>query len=198
MGKKALFITMIVGGIVSLPVSALAKGAESATLDGAGLSSPIEFTDLEELELLAAETGIWPATFRQIPNPMEAEKPKGRLGPRYLLSYEFRIPGEPAFQVHQYVYPYARPYPVTFTPPGQKIMDGARSVGGWYVRASDSLRHHLIDKGLPHEAPGAANSTAATGAATSRTWMPFAFVVIGALLLASWIALLWRRRPTPA
>ena len=59
---------------------------------------------------------------------MLSSRPKGDLGPKYTIAYT--VPGGEGetFQIKQNAYPYAKPHPVTFMEPGQKIFDSSSSL----------------------------------------------------------------------
>ena len=51
------------------------------------------------------------------PSPLPQKPPQGELGPRYTIAWT--VPSSST--LHQDVYPYAKPFPVTSMPRGQKI-----------------------------------------------------------------------------
>src|SRR5262249_4110389 len=89
------------------------------------------------------------------PDPTVARRPATRLGPRYVVVY--LVPGPNDIQSHvvQYVYPYAKPTPVTYMKPGQRFWGARQAHGGWY-RAGPALKRVLVRAGLPATAPSSA------------------------------------------
>lgn len=189
---KRILLTIALATLV-LPATALAKGPSEASLDGPGLGKPITFTGTEEpgtpLGDLTAQAGFFPAAFEQQPDPMLAGRPKGNLGPKYTIAYTVPGPEGEVFHIRQGVYPYAKPWAVTYMAPGQelfRIPNGTR--GGWYE--SPALKETLIRAGLPKVAPAPASSSA--GFLSGRVG-----AVVGAVILlaaAGWF--LVRRRPS--
>ena len=138
-----------------LAAAALAKGPDRATVSGPGLANPLvirgsgEFGGVSPLGRLVTAAGFFPAAFGQTPSPMLAGRPAGGLGPRYTITY--RVPGSHGAAIRQAVYPYARPVPVTWMRPGQRIYD-ARTLGGWF-RGTRDLKRVLVQAGLPAREP---------------------------------------------
>jgi hypothetical protein len=85
-----------------------------------------------------------------VPNPMLRTQPKVVLGPRYQVSWTVPTPNGKVV-LHQDVYPYARPYAVTYLRPGQMLF-GMAAQGGWYAQTAD-LKTALVEAGLPAKAP---------------------------------------------
>jgi hypothetical protein len=144
---------------LTLPTTALAKGASEASITGPGLKGggihlkggrgdPAPGTALGDLTNSA---GYFPAMFGQQPDPMLDRRPAGTLGPKYSIAWIVPGPGEPA-TIHQDLYPYAKPAPVTYMPPGQTFFGHEKTRGGWFV-SSPSLKATLVDAGLPATAP---------------------------------------------
>ena len=93
-------------------------------------------------------------------------------------------PGGDSF-VTQDVYPYAKPFPVTYMKPGQPFWDGQKTSGGWLV-ADARVKAALVAAGLPTAVPsgGGIDWTPWISGATSIA------LALGLLALA-----LLRRRP---
>jgi hypothetical protein len=229
MKPRILVLTALAVALtLAAPSAALAKGASAATIDGSGPGGPgngpsgpiIVRGDGEpgsgtDLSTLADLSGLFPAMFGQSPDPMLAAAPTKRLGPRYTITWTIPDGSGAASKVRQDVYPYAAGAPVTYTRPGQPVLDQTTR-GGWY-RASDGLRQHLISLGLPNKAPVAAASGGGSGAipadasaspaparpaaaATPAIW-PRVLAGVALLLLllvAGTAAIVLRRRPRPA
>jgi hypothetical protein len=176
--------------------SAFAKGASEATITGPGLGDGITLAGEgqvggERLMQLAETTGFFPAVFLRAPNPMLAARPKGRLGPRYTITYTMPGPGGGVDQLRQDLYPYATPTPVTYVKPGQPFFGTDKTVGGWFV-ASTTLKDDLVAVGLPETPP------VDTGG-SSFTWTGLGVFVaaVVAVVAAGVAVLVRRRRPDP-
>ena len=177
---------------LALPTVALAKGPDEAKITGPGLAKAIVISGPEEdgspMMAFAEAAGFFPAAFGQQPNPMLPGRPKGDLGPKYTIDYN--VPGGEGtnFSISQDLYPYATPWAVTYTKPGQEIFDMAAR-GGWWTDAS--LKDQLVALGLPQTAAAAetASSSSAGFFSTGRLG-----VLIVVLLLVVGGTLVLRRR----
>ena len=158
---------------LSAATAALAKGASAATIDGSGPggpgngpNGPITLRGDGEpgsgsaLGTLADLSGLFPAMFSQSSDPMLEVAPTTWLGPRSTITWTIPDGSGTAKAIRQDVYPYAAGGPVTYTKPGQPVLDQTTR-GGWY-RASDGLRQQLISLGLPNKAPVKAPVAAAS------------------------------------
>lgn len=153
-----LFLVALALGL-SVPAAALAKGASEATITGPGLGDGITLAGEgrpggEQLMHLAEDAGFFPAVFQTFPSPIHAQRPKGDLGLRYTIAYTMPGPNNELDVIHQDLYPYAEPDPVTYTQPGQAYWTDQQTVGGWYV-AGSILLDELVAVGLPETAPEA-------------------------------------------
>ena len=83
---------------------------------------------------------------------MLAARPKGTLGSRYKVAYVVPGPNNIQSRVVQYLYPYAKPFALTYMKPGQVFWGVERARGGWY-RASPTLKRMLVRAGLSAKAP---------------------------------------------
>ena len=63
-------------------------------------------------------------------------------------------PNDIQSRITQYVYPYAKPRPLSYLKPGQAFWDGRKAHGGWY-RATAALKRALVRSGLPATPPSA-------------------------------------------
>ncbi len=175
----ALTALLILAGTPSL---ALAKGPSEATIDGPGLaeavSIPFDSQASAAFWRIVEDTGFFPAVFGQTPDPMLAKRPRGSLGPRYVMTYTLPGLNGVGTVLHQDVYPYARPRPVTYTRPGQRFFVDQETAGGWFV-AEPSLKRSLVTAGLP-ETPPASEDDA------SFPWPVAALIAaLGALVVAA-------------
>lgn len=196
---RTRFLLVLVLALV-LPASAAAKGPASASITGPGLSEPVSIKGKGEsgpgtpLGDVTLGGGFFPAMYGESPDPMLKQRPKGDLGPRYTLTFVVPGPNNVKSVVHQDVYPYAKPVPVTYMKPGMPFWDGQKTYGGWFL-ATPELKAGLLEAGLPATAPvvggGGGFWSAGTIAALSAG-------LAAALGLAAAAALLLRRRPRPA
>lgn len=190
---KQLVLTLAVAALV-VPATALGKGPEAATISGPGGGSggELTFTGCCAPETptmkLAEQAGFFPAVFPEEPNRMSTSRPKGELGPKYTITYTVPGPNNETWKIHQDLYPYASPGPVTYMKPGQtvfRIAGGTR--GGWF-QADSHLKETLVEAGLP--------ATASTGSSDGNRLPTFAIgMALLALLIVS--ALFFRRRMRP-
>jgi hypothetical protein len=142
---------------LALPASATAKGPVSASISGPGLNRTLAIEGNGEgpgtaLGTLASASGFFPQMFGQSPDPTLASRPRATLGPRYTAVYVVPGPNDVQSRVVQYIYPYAKPFALTFMKPGQRFWNGRKAHGGWY-RASVRLKAVLVRAGLPASAP---------------------------------------------
>ena len=170
--KRVLLVALLA---LALPAAAAAKGASQATIEGPGLSEPI---------VLKSDSGG---------DPMLRERPKGRLGPRYRVTFVMPGPNGASSKIRQDLYPYAKPYLLSYTKPGQRFWDGQRTRGGWFQAAYD-LKPTLVSAGLPATPP----SSGGDGDGWLR-WVAIAITIAAGLaLLAALSLVVQRRRPRPA
>jgi hypothetical protein len=142
---------------LALPASATAKGPVSASISGPGLNRALAIEGNGEgpgtaLGTLASASGFFPQMFGQSPDPTLVSRPRATLGPRYTAVYVVPGPNDVQSRVVQYIYPYAKPFALTFMKPGQRFWNGRKAHGGWY-RASVRLKAVLVRAGLPASAP---------------------------------------------
>src|SRR2546423_6605268 len=142
--------------------TALAKGASQARISGPGLGKPSvlkgdaggDAPSGSKLGTIAMSTGFFPAVFGQQPDPMTAEPPKGKLGPKYRIDYVMPGPNNTTSTISQDLYPYATPYPLSYTKPDQRYWGNRRSRGGG-VGAPVQLRPGPVSAGLAQPPPAA-------------------------------------------
>jgi hypothetical protein len=138
---------------LALPAWAAAKGPASATISGPGLDGSLILKGEGEgpgtaLGTLASAGGFFAQMYGQTPDPTFATRPSGTLGPRYTAVYVVPGPNDIQSRVIQYIYPYSKPFVLTYMKPGQKFWDGRKAHGGWF-RASAALKRMLVGAGLP-------------------------------------------------
>src|ERR687888_1927367 len=199
---KSLAILALVGVAALTVVSgALGKGATQATINGPGLKKGGLLIKSDKggdpssgsrLGQLANAAGFFPAVFNQAPDPMLRDRPKGTLGPKYTVEYVMPGPDGTNSTIRQDLYPYAKPYALSYTKPGQRFWDrGQRTHGGWFLTTS-AVRTVL---GLP-EQPPAAEPGDGTG---WLRWVAIGITIAAGLaLVAALSVLVQRRRPRPA
>jgi hypothetical protein len=183
--------------------AALAKGASQATITGPGLDNAIVLKSDRggdpslgsKLGALAERTGFFPAVFGQAPDPMLSERPEGTtLGPKYRIVFVMPGPNNESSIIRQDLYPFAKPYLLSYTKPGQVFWSGQRTHGGWF-QAPVAMRTVLISAGLPNQPP------ASTGGGDGNwlRWVAIGITVAAGLALLAALTLLGlRRRPRPA
>lgn len=185
---------------LALPATALGKGAASAKIEGEGLrGGGIAFKSDgggdppagSTLARLAEGTGFYPAVFGQTPNPMEPGRPKGDLGPKYVVSYVMPGPNGEVDTLRQELYPYASGGMVTYTPPGQQFFGTEKTRGGWF-RAYADLKAMLVEAGLPTSPPNAS-----PGSGIEISWPATGITVLVVGLLGAAALFVARRRPGP-
>jgi hypothetical protein len=142
---------------LALPAVAAAKGPVSASISGPGLERALSITGDGEgpgtaLGTLADASGFFPQMFGQSPDPTLARRPSGTLGSRYKVVYVVPGPNNIRSRVVQSIYPYAKPFVLTYMKPGQGFWEGESTHGGWY-RASPALKKMLVRAGLSAKAP---------------------------------------------
>src|ERR687887_961692 len=140
MRRLSMFALVVVSALV-VASTAFAKGATQATIKGPGLKkgglvlksdSGSDPTSGSRLGQLATAAGFFPAVFDQQPDPMLRERPKGTLGPKYTVEYVMPGPDGTASTIRQDLYPYAKPYALSYTKPGQRFFGRERTHGGWF------------------------------------------------------------------
>jgi hypothetical protein len=193
---KQLVLTLAVAALV-VPATALGKGPEAATISGpggGGSGGELTFTGCCAPETptmkLAEQAGFFPAVFPQEPNRMRTSRPKGDLGPKYTITYTVPGPNNETWKIHQDLYPYATPGPVTYMKPGQTVFHIAGGTRGGWFQGTSQLKETLVAAGLPARPIAGSNET-------SFSTNLFSLVAV-ALFLAAATAVLLRRRARPA
>jgi hypothetical protein len=181
--KKLALIVLVA---LALPATALAKGPSHAAIAGPGLTT-IRVSGAEGSATpfwrLVEAAGWFEAAWG--PSRLPQTPPQGELGPRYTLTW--KVPS--SNKLYQDVYPYAKPYPVTYMPSGQKIY-GTPVKGGWFA-GDAKLKKALARVGVPARAPQPPASVSHTPAASTAhtsgsrpSTRAVAAIVIGAVILA--------------
>jgi hypothetical protein len=210
MRTRVAVITVLVAlvSVASFPDAALAKGPTEATIEGAGLATPITLSgdegDSSGMGALVELSGVVPAMFGQTPNPMLPAQPQEPLGPALVVTWRVPSGASTNSTVRQVVYPYAANGPLTYMEPGQPFFGSEHTHGGWF-RAKPSLTSVLSDIGVPDRAAlergASASSPASSPASSSAPVRPALAVaaVVGLLLAVGLLAGARRRtRVAPA
>jgi hypothetical protein len=154
MRRNLVAVAALLAAALALPGVASAKGPSSASLSGPGLDRSLAIEGQGEmgpgtpLGSLVDDGGYFAQMFGQTPDPTLRTQPKATLGPRYKIVYV--VPGPNRIQSHivQFVYPYAKPVPLTYMKPGQRFWNTEQARGGWF-RATAALKKVLVRAGLP-------------------------------------------------
>jgi len=177
------FVGVLAGLSLSLfATGALAKGASSIEIVGPGLTHPLMVSGNDP----SGGYQLWPlmidSGFLQQSSPDGSGRPalsqhqrSTDLGLRYTISYSMD------HVVVQYVFPFARPRPLTYMPPGQpysRVKDG----GGWY-EARPRLVRVLVGFGLPATAAEATRPTAPSLGSTPQRHPSSVWLVVGLALV---------------
>jgi hypothetical protein len=196
--RTPMLVLVALAAALALPAAAVAKGPDQAALSGPGLNGSIPIKGEGEsgagtpLGDLVQFGGYFQVVFGQQPDIRLKQRPKGDLGPRYTVIY--RVPGPAAgpSRILQYIYPYAKPDPVTYMPPQQRFWGDQRTLGGWFD-ADVLLKRTLTRLGLPATPPAPAGGD-------GFPWRPVGLGLAAAfaLLLAGAGVLAVRRRGRPA
>ena len=199
--KRLSVLALAVFAALAASSAALGKGASQATINGPGLKkgglviksdSGGDPSSGSRLGQLAEAAGFFPAVFNQSPDPMLRDRPKGTLGPKYTVEYVMPGPDGTSSTIRQDLYPYAKPYALSYTKPGQHFWDrGQGTHGGWFMTTS-AIRTTL---GLPPQAPV---GSPGDGSDWLR-WVAISITVAAGLALLGVLSLVaLRRRPGPA
>ncbi len=194
------------------PAAALGKGASEATIEGPGLDGAVAIPGDGEggggttLGRLVELSGFFPSVFEQTPNPMLDSRPDVELGPRYLVRYVMPGPEGQESVLEQELYPYAQPYPVSYTRPGPPFWgattqdaaarrDGQHTFGGWYASTAE-LTQTLAAVGLPARPPSPGDGGFWTNA--PQLIGVFGGMAAAVLAAAAGFVVIRRRRLQPA
>lgn len=184
-----LFVALVTCVLIA-PVTALAKGASAASIDGPG--GPIDVGgdpgagepgSGADLDRLASSAGIYAVAFGDTDARMVSDRPDGDLGPRHTITWTVPQPDGSDATVVQELYPYAEAGALTHTAGGQMFFDGMPTRQAWYVGGAD-LTAVLTDVGLAAQAPAAPSPA------------PVAIVVVVAAAVALVAGALVARRVT--
>lgn len=186
MKRQLLTAIAVVLGLALVPSVATAKGPSEVSIEGPGLSEGIPLPGHEVVEV----AGFFPGVFRQTPDPMLSERPRGSLGPKYVMTYALPGPNGEEDVLRQDVYPYAKAQPVSYMRPGQRFFMDQQTHGGWFV-AKPTLKRTLVAAGLPVRPP-------AVGDDSSFPWPVVATTTLLVALAVFAYGARTRRRQHPA
>jgi MYXO-CTERM domain-containing protein len=196
MNRQVLTALAALLTVACLTPVASAKGPSEASIEGPGLSGAVSLSGYEGSGTLGdflQRGGFFPAVFARAHDPMQDTRPKGELGPKYVVTYVMPGPNNEEDVLLQDVYPYGQPEAVTYMEPGQLFWTTRETRGGWFVGGL-GLTNTLVDAGLPASPP------ATVGDEPSFPWTVVGPVAAGAMLLGLGAlgVFLVRRRPHPA
>src|SRR4051794_9815759 len=161
---------------LALPASAFAKGPSAALLAGPGLTT-IRVSGREggasPFWRLVQAAGFFEAAYGP---GGQTRVPQGSLGPRYTITWTVPSSGK----LEQDVYPYAKPSPLTYMPPGQSVY-GEPVPGDWFAGGA-RLERALARIGVPSAPPAA--PAAAAPSSGHRLWPVAALAVLALAVLA--------------
>jgi hypothetical protein len=147
MSLRILVGAVVAAGVALVPTAAAAKGAKEVTLRGPGIVAPIRLANTTDAVIspnaIAQKSGLFVST----PDRLSASRPPGRLGPRYVVSYQWLVGPQKTAPLRQELYPFAEGGALSYTRPGQRALH-APSRGGWY-RAGAVLTLLLVAAGVP-------------------------------------------------
>jgi hypothetical protein len=200
--KKLVLIAVIA---LALPAAALAKGPSAASIEGPGvktitMSAAGEEGDASLFWQLTEAAGFFAVVYSPSPDPMLRTRPKGDLGPRYTITWVLPMASGKS-TLHQDVYPYAKPNPLTYMRPGQTFYNSVTTNGGWYVGGAE-LKQALVSVGLPAKPPSAGEGLPArppsAGGSGLSTGSLAGIAAAGTGVLALLLVTRIRRRARPA
>ena len=192
--KKLALLALVA---LALPGAALAKGPSRAVIVGPGVTIRVAGDEGGSTPFwnLVEATGWFESAWG--PARLPQEPPAGNLGPR--LDITWTVPSSNV--LHQTLYPYAQPDPVTYTPRGQAIY-GTPVEGGWFSGGA-TLARALAGVGLPSQSHAASPPTKPAEPPRAGTGSGFpaaavAMLLAVALLAAAGVATSLRRRSSGA
>ncbi len=146
MRLRLLVAGMVVAGVSLIPTVAAAKGAKEMTVSGPGLAAPIRLANTGDgmsPNTIAQKSGLFSPTA----DPVTARRPAGRLGPRYVATYQWLVGPDKTVSLRQELYPFAPGGALSHTRPGRRALDFPVR-DGWY-RAGLELTLLLVAVGVP-------------------------------------------------
>jgi hypothetical protein len=134
-------MAVVAAAVVWVPTTASAKGARDAILRGPGVeANGTVKLDPDQAMALSIATNVYSALENEGPNRAAlilAGKPKGDLGPRYVVTFNLFADGDGTKSVRQRLYPFAEGGPVSYLPAGQAWCEPCgRTKAGWFAMKS--------------------------------------------------------------
>jgi hypothetical protein len=146
MTLRFLVAGMLAAGVALIPTVAAAKGAKEMTLSGPGLAAPIRLANTGNgmsPNTIVQKSGLFSSTDDRV----TAHRPAGRLGPRYVATYQWLVGPDKTTVLRQELYPFADGGALSHTRPGRRVL-GVPARDGWY-RAGPELTLLLVSAGVP-------------------------------------------------
>ena len=147
MRQRVLVAAALAAGLALVPSAAGAKGAKEMMLVGPGLATPIRLANTSESpispNLVAQRSGLFETT-AVLPLPA---RPSGRLGPRYVATYQWLVGPDATTPLRQELYPFADGGAVTRMARERRVLE-TTIPRGWY-RAGPELTSLLVAAGVP-------------------------------------------------
>jgi hypothetical protein len=193
--RRSQFVAGAVVSMMVLAHPAQAKVAGEATISGPGLGGGAGGGGGDgggSITLRGGDGSGW-AAFSGLLDTASAgadRAPTADLGPRYRVVLDVRQPPQPN-DIVQYLYPFAEPGPLLYTPPGQRLLNFDAPSGWW--GASTDLVGLLEDVGFPDQEPVTAPAAAHVAPQAPPGISPavWATLALAGLLLAGAIAGGW-------
>jgi hypothetical protein len=160
--SRTVAVLIAAGAMALLPLPATAKGLEQtlAIVSGPGLEPPL-ILQHDQWGIPHSESSPQAVVIGRLigDHPKVSQPPAGRLGPAFEIHYQLSAYDPQAdwpvlSLVHQRLYPYATPGPVTYTPPQfwRNPFGPNRIEPGWQ-RFPSALVERLQRFGLPEQPP---------------------------------------------
>jgi hypothetical protein len=143
--KRCVFVCLCVVAVVGLATPAPAKGVRDATIKGPRFTEPLVIDRSTVIELTQTSM-LYVATSHQPATAVMKQRPPGRLGPRYVVTWGWLVAAERTKPVRQMLYPFAEGGALSYVPPGQRLSEQWRLKGGW-LRVGQRLTDVLTTLG---------------------------------------------------
>jgi len=145
-------VAVATAAVIWAPTTASAKGAIDAVLRGPGVvSGGVAKLDQDQTTQLASATNFYDALEYKGPgvaSRVAPRTPAGKLGPRYVVTYNMTVEGG-TVPIRQQLYPLAAGGPISHMPARQKWCDScSRTTGAWFALEYGAL-DMLRDLGVP-------------------------------------------------
>jgi hypothetical protein len=146
-------LAVVVASLVCAPTTASAKGPRDAVLRGPDvLNEGVAKLDQDQTMRLARAANLYDALEYAGPGSasrVPPREPMGRLGPKYVVTYNLLGGNNETFPVRQRLYPFAAGGPISQMPAGQRSCRHCpRTIAVWFDMKFDALEV-LRDVGVP-------------------------------------------------